>query len=131
MRRCWSAGACPAGADRIAEEIWGLWGGTIERHPAPWSRHGRAAGFRRNAEMVATGASVCLAFIRDNSRGASHTRPARRDRQHPPLRPPDTLTVAGPAQVRPGHAAAPVETVRVDRTAVFATSAWMVAMGTE
>ena len=34
---------------------------------------GRAAGFQHNAAMVAAGATVCLAFIRNGSRGASHT----------------------------------------------------------
>lgn len=68
-------GGCPTGADAIA----GHWarryahiGLTEEAHPAAWRLHGKAAGPRRNAEMVGLGADVCLAFIRNRSRGASH-----------------------------------------------------------
>ena len=53
--------AGPGGAERV------------ERHPADWTAHGRAAGFQHNAAMVAASATVCLAFIRNGSRGASHT----------------------------------------------------------
>lgn len=69
-------GACPSGADAIASwwirqhRIIGL---TEERHPADWRANGKAAGPIRNAHMVNLGADLVLAFIRNGSRGASHT----------------------------------------------------------
>ncbi|UJW32514.1 SLOG family protein [Saccharothrix sp. AJ9571] len=67
------SGACPDGADALCEACWSHWSGRVERHPAQWRRFGRRAGCLRNTEMVAAGADVCLAFILDQSRGASHT----------------------------------------------------------
>jgi len=61
-------GACPRGADVIAAAYAartpGYW---VEAHPEDWHRYGRAAGYRRNAEMIALGADGCAAFIRDSS----------------------------------------------------------------
>jgi YspA, cpYpsA-related SLOG family len=56
-------GACPSGADALADEVaYGL-GYTREPHPADWDRYKKRAGPIRNAEMVALGADCCLAFI--------------------------------------------------------------------
>ena len=69
-------GACRTGADAIASRwvrrhrVIGL---TEEMHPANWQWLGKRAGFVRNQLMVNLGADVCLAFIKDGSRGASHT----------------------------------------------------------
>lgn len=67
------SGACPTGADHIAEEIASEMGLEVERHPADWKRHGRGAGFVRNAEMVNLGADLCIAFILNESKGATMT----------------------------------------------------------
>ena len=40
-----------------------------EKHPAKWREHGKAAGPKRNAKMVALGADVCLAFPSSTSVG--------------------------------------------------------------
>jgi len=64
-------GAC-RGADLMAAGIWLGWHLPAEPHPADWTRHGRAAGFLRNRAMVDLGADVCLAFIRNDSHGATH-----------------------------------------------------------
>lgn len=54
-------GAAP-GLDTIASDLASELGMQVESHPAQWETHGRAAGPIRNAEMVAAGADVCLAF---------------------------------------------------------------------
>lgn len=64
------------GADAIAgnwvrERRTQGWPVTAEVHPADWDRHGKSAGHRRNELMVSLGADVCLAFIRDDSPGAT------------------------------------------------------------
>ncbi|MFD4934469.1 DUF2493 domain-containing protein [Streptomyces virginiae] len=66
-------GGCPTGADAIAH-AWALpTGAVIDVFVADWASHGKSAGPRRNARMVAEGADMCLAFIKNRSRGASHT----------------------------------------------------------
>lgn len=65
------------GADSIANR-WALennrngYNVAVEVHPAQWTKHGRRAGPLRNQEMVDAGADLVLAFIKDNSPGASH-----------------------------------------------------------
>jgi hypothetical protein len=60
------------GADSMADEIARGSGVKVEIHYADWKWHGARAGLIRNQEMVDAGADVCLAFIKNNSRGASH-----------------------------------------------------------
>lgn len=67
-------GACPRGADAIADEWARLRNVPVERYPANWSPGGvfnRAAGHRRNSAMVHTVPAGCRAFIRNNSPGAT------------------------------------------------------------
>lgn len=66
-------GACPTGADALADEYGRATGMHVIRRPADWDRHGKRAGFLRNAELVALGPDVCLAFIRRGSKGATMT----------------------------------------------------------
>ena len=61
------------GVDRIAEQEAQKLGLLVEAHPADWDTHGKAAGFIRNAHMVALGADLVLAFWDGRSRGTAHT----------------------------------------------------------
>ena len=68
-------GACPTGADAFADTWIRTTGVLFERWPAHWRPNGiynPQAGILRNAKMVGLGADVCLAFIRNGSRGATH-----------------------------------------------------------
>jgi hypothetical protein len=66
-------GACPTGADALADEYARATGMHIITRPADWERYGKRAGFLRNAELVDLGPDICLAFIRSKSRGATMT----------------------------------------------------------
>jgi hypothetical protein len=62
------------GADWIAATVWDSWGLPTEAHPvtaADWQERPGRAGHDRNARMVSLGASLCLAFIRNSSPGAT------------------------------------------------------------
>ncbi len=69
-------GACPKGGDAAADWWVRNWSAdfpvTAERHPALWKKFGKRAGIVRNELMVSRGADLVLAFIRDNSPGATH-----------------------------------------------------------
>jgi hypothetical protein len=86
------SGACPDGADRIAEDVAESWGWQVERHAADWSGPCRdtckpghrktrrdgisycpAAGNYRNAEMVELGADACIAFRRGGAKSTGTT----------------------------------------------------------
>jgi hypothetical protein len=60
------------GADLLAGAAARALGLQEEQHPARWDELGKVAGPVRNQEMVDLGADVCLAFIKNGSRGASH-----------------------------------------------------------
>lgn len=73
-------GACWTGADELVNrwlclrEIEQSAAGIREdRHPADWAKFGKRAGYVRNQQMVDQQPDVCLAFIRNDSRGASMT----------------------------------------------------------
>lgn len=52
------------GADSLSANVAKKLGiGDIQAYPADWDRHGKKAGYVRNAEMVALGHDVCLAFF--------------------------------------------------------------------
>ncbi len=62
-------GACPTGADAMVDRAALTLSYRVERHPADWERHGKAAGPIRNSVMTLLGADLCLAFWDGFSRG--------------------------------------------------------------
>lgn len=62
------------GADTLAERAARAFGMETEAHPADWDAHGKSAGFRRNAEMIALGAGLCIAFYKQGAgnKGTDH-----------------------------------------------------------
>jgi hypothetical protein len=59
--------------DQMADD-WALTHGLMnmpERHDPDWAKYGRKAGPIRNAGMVQIGADICVAFIKNASRGAT------------------------------------------------------------
>jgi hypothetical protein len=70
------------GADSICEEVARKYGWEIEQYLPDWSI-GKKAGFVRNRTMVDSGADFCLAFIKDDSAGASMTARIAREAKIP------------------------------------------------
>jgi hypothetical protein len=58
--------------DTLAAEVAEKLGMQIEAYPADWATFGKAAGPRRNAVMVASGADAVLAFPLGRSPGTRH-----------------------------------------------------------
>lgn len=57
------------GVDSQCRLWWRTMGGTSEAHPADWRTYGKSAGPVRNQQMVDSGADLCYAFPRGDSRG--------------------------------------------------------------
>lgn len=67
------SGACPDGADAIAERLAADRGWGIERHPADWYTYGKTAGPVRNRDMVASKPELVIAFQKNKSKGTGGT----------------------------------------------------------
>lgn len=66
-------GGCPTGADAITDRWCRRREDQVklEAYPANWQWRRKGAGPVRNKDMVERGADMCLAFIKDYSRGAT------------------------------------------------------------
>ncbi len=69
--RCVVVHGGASGADLMAGAAARALGMDVEICAADWARYPRAAGHLRNRAMVERGADICLAFILDESRGAT------------------------------------------------------------
>lgn len=66
-------GGCPTGADAFAEQ-WCIRTGTPQDvHMAEWDRHGRRAGYLRNAAMIREQPDLTVAFFHGESKGTRMT----------------------------------------------------------
>jgi hypothetical protein len=59
------------GADTLGEKFATDMGYSIKQFPADWSKYGKSAGYRRNAQMSEY-ADMLIAFWDYNSRGTQH-----------------------------------------------------------
>lgn len=50
------------GADTFGETWAKFWGIPVERFPADWDTHGKAAGHIRNQQMLASGVDIAIEF---------------------------------------------------------------------
>lgn len=66
-------GACPQGADAIVKRWADRRLVPLDEFPAEWLKYGNRAGLMRNEYMVNLGADMCVAFLRNNSRGTQNT----------------------------------------------------------
>ena len=57
-------GACPTGADALAQDVCDHMGIDTDPYPADWEQYKKRAGFIRNIMMVQTEPDICLAFLR-------------------------------------------------------------------
>lgn len=84
------------GADCLGAAIWQHAGGAVEPHPALWQHHGNQAGMIRNRKMVDSGVLICLAFINNNSPGATGCAQYAAHQNVPTIRFTSTTTGADP-----------------------------------
>lgn len=67
-------GGNPRGADRIADMFARKYKLNLEVYEAQWDKFQKSAGYKRNRLMVDKNPDICLAFIKDKSRGATDCR---------------------------------------------------------
>jgi hypothetical protein len=100
-------GACPTGADALADAWCVANDVQVERYPADWNALGKGAGHARNQAMVDTRPAEVIAFNRDNSPGTSGCVAAAR-RAGLAVRPYEYAATAGvPAPTVPSVLAGP------------------------